>query len=218
MKTNLFFSNIRRLGNLYLDFVFFRFEMEPLLFTCVDENHNLYFCHCYKMLQEQKWFVVPVTMNELKSLINRDIDIVTLLKGKSEIINITLDTQGAEQCEWKDANTLNVADLPAQGTFLRCDKEQALMYVDKIQNQSLSECVVEQQLVINYRIEVAEYLNIMKYISSLINSSDITNEFEEKETDGSYILETNVQIGSHNDNAGNNYEYNENTEIYFEAA
>lgn len=77
---------------------------------------------------------------------------------------------------------------------------------------------MEQQLVINYRIEMSDFSNIHKFISSLINSSGITNEFEEKETYGRYILENNVQFGSQNGNAGNSYEYNENTEIYFEAA
>ena len=139
MKHELFFSNLENVGKLYLDYVFFEFELDPLLFTCYDKSFNLYFCHCYKVFKEQRWFVTPVSIGEIQDLINEKIDILTLMKEKQKAIDVKLDAAGKETSQWKDLTTaVNMDDLPVPGTYLRCNKKDALEYIEEKEKQELN--------------------------------------------------------------------------------
>ena len=40
--SNLYFDNVVQVGQLYLEYVFFEFESEPILFTCHDQLNQTY--------------------------------------------------------------------------------------------------------------------------------------------------------------------------------
>ena len=44
--SNLYFDNVVQVGQLYLEYVFFEFESEPILFTCHDQLNQTYLCLC----------------------------------------------------------------------------------------------------------------------------------------------------------------------------
>ena len=39
----LYFENVTGIGKLYLEYIFYEFGNEPLLFLCTDAGKNLYF-------------------------------------------------------------------------------------------------------------------------------------------------------------------------------
>ena len=131
MKREIFFSNVNVVGDLFLDYIFFEFEMEPLLFTCVDKTNNLYFCHCYKLLSEQKWFVIPISIDRLLSLVDGINDIREIILTSKNLLNITRDTMGKEIRIWEAGTDIPQNDLPSRETLLRCDKKDARLYINK---------------------------------------------------------------------------------------
>ena len=110
-----FIINVEPIGNLYLDSVFFEFEMEPLLFTCKDVKNNLYFCHCYKIAAEQKYFIIPINKNKLKDLKEQKISIRKILLSSSKIYNVKLNNEG----KYFTTNYIDIADLPSENVYLR---------------------------------------------------------------------------------------------------
>lgn len=44
--SNLYFNNVEKVGQLYLEYVFFEFESEPMLFICHDQLNQTYLCLC----------------------------------------------------------------------------------------------------------------------------------------------------------------------------
>lgn len=170
MKREIFFSNVNGVGDLFLDCIFFEFEMEPLLFTCVDKANNLYFCHCYQLLSEQKWFVIPISTDRLLSLIDGTDDIRRTILTSKKLLNITRDTTGKETSAWEEGADIPQNDLPPSGTLLKCDKKEARLYINK-KKDAMND---EQSIVFNY---VINNDIIMKN-----NKSDVTNiEFEVRE-------------------------------------
>lgn len=131
MRHEAFFSKIDDIGELYLEYIFFDFELEPLLFTCVDKDNNLYFCHCYKLLCEQKWFVIPVSFDLLTDLVEEKKDIRSVILLSEQIFDITRDVTGKEICMQKNSSDILKEDLPAVGVFLKCDKEKAKAYINE---------------------------------------------------------------------------------------
>lgn len=117
MKT--MFSDLKDIGNLYLLDIFLLFECEPLLFTCIDDKENMYFCHCYKLQEEQKWFIVPITLKQVEQMKNKTMDIRTAIVSSERILNITLHVDGTETNKWITANEINEEDLPINGIYLK---------------------------------------------------------------------------------------------------
>jgi hypothetical protein len=114
MKKKLMLD-VESIGDLYLDSVFFEFEMEPLLFTCKDVKDNLYFGHCYKISSEQKWFIVPINEKELKDLKEQKSNIRKTLLSSPKIYNVLLNNEG----KYSTTNYIDIADLPSENVYLR---------------------------------------------------------------------------------------------------
>ena len=62
--SNIYFDNVARIGKLYLEYVFYEFENEPILFLCSDEEKKLYICLCSDIRYGQKWIVVECGMSQ----------------------------------------------------------------------------------------------------------------------------------------------------------
>ena len=71
----LYFDNVIQIGKLYLEHIFYEFESEPVLFTCSDEQKNLYFCLCSDIRYGQRWIIMPCSLMQLEALIEEKADI-----------------------------------------------------------------------------------------------------------------------------------------------
>lgn len=205
MKREVFCSNIANVGDLFIDYVFFEFEMEPLLFTCIDRENKLYFCHCYKMLSEQKWFVVPVSERDLELLIEGRSDLRQMILSSSQILNITKDIKGREVGIWLNKSELSVEDLPLAGIKLRCEERSANSYI----KNKIAETSDSQSLLLNYVINddtttkcVSVCPNIKleesNVVAGIINSMCLAHRNvqymkEEREQDSFYVGSKNVK-------------------------
>ena len=126
---NLYFDNVIQIGKLYLEYVFYEFESEPILFTCIDEEKKLYLCLCSEIRYGQKWVVTECSIMQLKALIEEEVDIASVFLSGPRIIAIEMDLQGNESSSLIENNKIDRLDLPKEGTCIRCNKEKARNYL-----------------------------------------------------------------------------------------
>lgn len=125
----LFFKDVDEIGNLYLDYIFYEFEYEPILFVCVDDNNKLYFCLCSNIRFGQRWIIMKADVLLLNKLIEEEIEIATAFLRAKNLIIYTMDLDGKEESMVANANKIDRLDLPREGTYLRCNKEEARLYL-----------------------------------------------------------------------------------------
>lgn len=126
---NLYFDDVIQIGRLYLEYIFYGFESEPILFTCIDEQKKIYLCLCCEIRYGQKWIVTSCSIGTLKALIEEDIDIASAFLMTSQIITIDMDLQGNENSCIIENVRIDRLDLPKEGTYIKCDKEKARNYL-----------------------------------------------------------------------------------------
>lgn len=125
----LYFDNVIQIGKLYLEHIFYEFESEPVLFTCSDEQKNLYFCLCSDIRYGQRWIIMPCSLMQLEALIEEKADIASVFLSVPYVIAIDMDLQGDERSSIIDNDKIDRVDLPKEGTYVRCNKEQARNYL-----------------------------------------------------------------------------------------
>lgn len=127
--SELYFENCVDVGNLYLDYVFYEFEKEPILFTCVDKSKNLYFCICVDIRYEQIWLISKTNISILKELIDERIDIASAFLTQKKFIKVNMDLEGNEKSWVISKKDISALDLPKPGTFIHCDVVKARNYI-----------------------------------------------------------------------------------------
>ena len=162
---DVYFNNIVEIGDLYLEYIFYEFENEPILFVCTDREKNIYLCICSDIRYEQKWVIAKSNINILKSLIKEEIDIVSAFLYARKATIVTMDLQGNENSFNMDMNKIDRLDLPKDGVFVKCDKEKAENYLWKKELETL---LVQFQTIINIKPIVNE---VEKTYSNFIDSS-----------------------------------------------
>lgn len=126
---DIYFDNVIQIGRLYLEYIFYEFESEPILFTCTDDEKNIYLCLCSDTRYAQRWIVTKCSIITLKALIQEEIDIASVFLSSSNIITINMNVQGNESSCVIENEKVDRLDLPKKGTYLRCDKEKARNYL-----------------------------------------------------------------------------------------
>lgn len=126
---NLYFDNVAQVGKLYIDYIFYEFESEPILFTCIDEEKKTYFCLCADVRFGQRWLITKCSLVTLKELIEEEFDIASLFLASPSIIAVDMDLQGYESSYVIERDKIDRLDLPKEGTYIRCDKESARNYL-----------------------------------------------------------------------------------------
>ncbi len=187
----VYFKNVVEIGNLYLDYVFYEFESEPILFTCVDSKEEIYFCYCSDIRHEQIWFITKSDIDTLNTLINECNDIASIFLDNKQIIKIIMDLQGKERSQIIYPNQIDSLDLPKPKTYLRCDKEKAKDYLyrkrcvqfkNKVDilateyRQSLISCSVVYEFLMNSYIQNKVYIS---YVSNKSDYSSILSKYAE---------------------------------------
>lgn len=140
---DVYFENVEKIGNLYLEHVFYEFESEPILFQCTDAKKKLYLCLCTEIRYGQKWIISECSLSVLKSLVREEMDITSAFLICPYVVMVTMDLQGNESSYIVDSDEIDRLDLPKEGTFLRCDKEKATEYLKNKERDVLPE-ILEQ--------------------------------------------------------------------------
>lgn len=153
---NIYFDNVVQIDRLYLEHIFYEFESEPVIFSCVDEDKNIYLCLCCEIRYCQRWLVTKCSIATLKSLIDEEIDIATAFLKYPDIISIEMDIQGNENSSIIKKEEIDSLDLPKEGTYIRCDKEKAKNYIWNKECEALCEklkLTIDKTPIINEKIE-----------------------------------------------------------------
>ena len=120
---NIYFEDVIGIGNLYLDYIFYEFEYEPILFTCVDEKDDLYLSICSDIRYGQRWIVAKCTIGVLKALIEKKIDIATAFLKNENVAAITMDLDGQEHSAVIERSQIDRLDLPKEETYIRSNND-----------------------------------------------------------------------------------------------
>ena len=126
---NAYFDNVMQIGKLYLEHIFYEFESEPILFSCTDEDKNLYLCLCSEIRYTKRWIISKCNINTLRELIDEKIDIASALLEASNMIVVDTDLNGRENSHIIENDKIDRLDLPKDGIYIRCDKEKARHYL-----------------------------------------------------------------------------------------
>lgn len=129
MGRYIFFDKVIQIGRLYLDYIFYEFESEPILFSCVDDEKKLYLCLCSEIRYGQKWIITECELSTLKALIDEKMDIASAFLLKNEIIIIDMDLQGKESSYVIRSEEIDRLDFPKEGMYIKDNKESARNYL-----------------------------------------------------------------------------------------
>ena len=119
MGRYIFFDKVIQIGRLYLDYIFYEFESEPILFSCVNDEKKLYLCLCSEIRYGQKWVITECELSTLKALIDEKMDIASAFLLKNEIIIIDMDLQGKESSYVIRSEEIDRLDLPKEGMYIK---------------------------------------------------------------------------------------------------
>lgn len=101
------FENFPTGNSLYLSEIYFDFEREPIVFTCYDNNNQIYFCLRTQCTFPRSCMIVSVDKETLDRGLSDNIPILDLYKGREVIM--------AEQQEPYEQETYRVVryeDIP----------------------------------------------------------------------------------------------------------
>lgn len=135
MKGSLYFNNIKGVGSLYLESVFYEFEYEPVIFLCKDDNNILYFCLCTEIRYEQKWLLRKIELSELELLAKKKLDIKSFFEKEGTIIVITLDCDNIEKNDLVKTSEIDELDLPEEGVYIQCNSEDIIEYIESVNDK-----------------------------------------------------------------------------------
>lgn len=162
MDNIVFFNNIPHLGNLFLDYVFNEFNMEPILFTVRDSEYNLYICLCYEMRDSLEWIISKISNEDLANLINKKKSIKEVFlsdDNMKKIIKISDIEYKVTPFDFSKDDEL----LPENKVVLRCNFELAKEYLENTLNRIKIEFSFEQPLV------SPEYDNNMSEVKNTVS-------------------------------------------------
>ena len=129
MLSEAYFENVTWAGNLFLEHIFYEFEGEPIVFTCVNEDGSTFLCLCSEIRYGQKWIISPCSTEILWDLVGERTDIASAFRRSDFLIVVQMDLQGQERSRVIDTGSVDELDLPKEGLLLRCDKDAACRYL-----------------------------------------------------------------------------------------
>lgn len=129
MENRAYFENAAGAGDLFLEHIFYEFEGEPIVFTCVNQDDEIYLCLCSEIRYGQKWILSPCSAKVLRDLVEERTDIASAFRSSDFLIVAEMDLQGQERTRIIDTESVDELDLPKEGLLLRCDKDAAHRYL-----------------------------------------------------------------------------------------
>lgn len=130
-----YFKNIGNIGNLHLDYIFAEYDC-PILFTCYDDDKNLYLCDCVSMTNIQKWLVARIDTDQLYKFINNKISIRNMFVTKDSVYVLTWHYGDKfENYNEVKGSSLTEDELPPAETFLEADDGEFDNYYNIVLNR-----------------------------------------------------------------------------------
>lgn len=187
-----YFTDIAGVGDLYLDYVFFEFEEEPILFVCSDSEGLLYLCVCTEIRYEQDWIITLVDKVQLEEMIKQKKDIRSAFIESKNIILINMDIDGVESSKVVNYEKVNPVELPDEGVYIQCDIHKAIDYLKEqkfIFNTSMKVPLVEERL--DRGIEYTSYFIVgcIRDSENLDSIAERAAERLEKQRIDAYLVE-----------------------------
>ena len=175
---NIYFDNVIQIGKLYLEHIFYEFESEPILFSCVDKGKNMYLCLCCEIRYSQRWIITKCSIATLKALVEEKIDIASAFLITPNIIAINMDLHGHESSCIIEKDKIDRLDLPKEGTYIRCDKEKAKNYLWNKEWEVLHEQLksiidtapITNEIVKSYNSVINKTINVLSEQMEIYNS------------------------------------------------
>lgn len=122
MNSKIYFETTLNIGKLYLDKVFNTFEDEAIVFVCIDDNHDYYFCICYEFRNALKWIINRIPIDILQDIIMRRVTLYDgITYGKYDKIECEYSNNDGEHYRWIKKENLNDNILPTKNVYLRPD-------------------------------------------------------------------------------------------------
>lgn len=128
-----YFKNLTEFGNLYIDYDIIYYDCS-ILFTCIDDNKNLFLCMCTDILIEQKWILVPTTKHIIINLLQNKISVLESLKqsrNKYYIITFNIINKKESITEIEFSN-INPTDLPADDFYIEPENGEFDEYINTL--------------------------------------------------------------------------------------
>ena len=122
MKKN-FLSRNKSLPQLNYDMVLLE-STHPILFTCIDDDNNLYICSCHcANADKQEWIIVPTSPENVIELLTDKITIREIfeISGKDIYIATERDNHSAMSVKQVPISKVNEDILPSAGYYMEAD-------------------------------------------------------------------------------------------------
>lgn len=214
---NKYFGNVVQVGDLYLDYIFYEFENEPILFICSSEDEKIFLCLCIDIRYGQKWIITECSLETLRSLINKKMDITSAFLTSLKAIMINMDLQGRETSYEINMKDVDPLDLPEEDTFIKCDEKSAHTYLSQkeLEKQSMDSEInadknlfydrIKEEFALSFNISVSKIERAIELHSEymdekFIQSCMVNAVFDGKTTQSKFSVEQKINyIEENND-------------------
>ena len=138
--SNIFFSNIPNIGDLFINKVLLEYELEPVIFVCKDSYNNFFLCICDDFIDTNRsWIVVKLTVQDLLDVISDKITLLSVFK-KSDNKTIVIDycfNKNTYDYHMIDFSDIDENELPYEDQYLD-EKENLCDYIDYLKSYIIS--------------------------------------------------------------------------------
>ena len=116
----VFFSDVPKYGDLYLDVVLLKFEAVDLLTILRNERSDYFFCVCCEIRWEQRWIISPATKDDIRqSLQNKISARAFFMQGeKIEVVKDYRNNTKSYSISLVPAGDIHKDYLPSEDAFL----------------------------------------------------------------------------------------------------
>lgn len=115
----LYFKEIERIGNLYLEKVLMKFEDENILFICVDDSGQRYLGACYETRMALKWVLCRISDETISQMLSGTITARACFTRESEVLLVDYTESDGQTAEWKMLKSIDPQVLPDKDFYVK---------------------------------------------------------------------------------------------------
>lgn len=111
---------------LYLDLVLVEFQY-PILFTCLDEENNMYIATCFHTdAKEKEWLIADTEPERVRELLRNEITIRDIFPAGGGTVYLAAKNRGMEHPQVKEYRASGVPEeiFPTPGMFMDADDDE----------------------------------------------------------------------------------------------
>lgn len=133
MSDFIYFKNIPKYGNLYMDYIIVE-EDYPLLFILRDD-YNRFICFCFEMSEQQSWIINKVTISNIKDLLTDKMDMREPFLVENDDKKIIIHRNKNDEYTYELADKKYIVDndiIPDEGDYLEVGENEFKEYIDSL--------------------------------------------------------------------------------------